>query len=145
MKTIQIKEDVCIACHLCEVYCRAAHSTEPDMIKAYRKKKLPVARLRIEEKRPVSFSLRCRQCEEPGCMSACLTGAITKDTETGRVIVDEEKCVGCWTCMLVCPLGAIHQDTEHHRQVKCDLCHGIDTPACVTNCPNNALILVESE
>jgi len=145
MKTIRIKEEVCIACHLCEVSCRVAHSSEPDVIKAYRQKKLPMARLRIEEKRPVSFSLRCRQCDEPGCMAACLTGAIHKDPVTGRVVVDEEKCVGCWTCMLVCPLGAIQQDKEHHRQVKCDLCHGLETPACVANCPNEALVLIESE
>ncbi len=145
MKTIRIKEDVCIACHLCEVYCRLAHSPEQDMIKAYRQKKLPPARLRIEEKRPVSFSLRCRQCDEPGCINVCLTGAISKDPVTGRVVVDEERCVGCWTCMLACPLGAIQQDREHHHQVKCDLCHGLDTPACVANCPNEALVLVESE
>lgn len=78
-------------------------------------------------------------------MIACLTGAIYKDPVTGRVVVDEEKCVGCWTCMLVCPLGAIQQDKEQHRQIKCDLCYGLDTPACVANCPNEALVLIESE
>jgi anaerobic carbon-monoxide dehydrogenase iron sulfur subunit len=26
---------------------------------------------------------------------------------------------------------------------KCDLCPDLDTPACVANCPNEALIIVE--
>lgn len=144
MKTIYIREEVCIACHLCEVYCRLAHSPVNDLIKTFRQKSPPLPRLRVEEKRPVSFSLRCRHCDEPPCAYACLTGAIRKDPETGTVIVDEEKCIGCWTCMLVCPIGAIQRDTEHGRMVKCDLCLGRDMPACVANCPNEALVLVDT-
>lgn len=144
MKTIHIREEVCIACHLCEVYCRLAHSPVNDLIKTFRQKSPPLPRLRVEEKRPVSFSLRCRHCDEPPCAYACLTGAIRKDPETGTVIVDEEKCIGCWTCMLVCPIGAIQRDTEHGRMVKCDLCLGRDMPACVANCPNEALVLVDT-
>jgi len=29
--------------------------------------------------------------------------------------------------------------------LKCDLCPGRNTPACVENCPNQALLLVEEE
>ena len=144
MKKIYIKEEVCIACHLCEVYCRLAHSPVNDLIKTFRQKSPPLPRLRVEEKRPVSFSLQCRHCDEPACAYACITGAIQKNPETGAVTVDEEKCVGCWTCLLACPLGAIQRDTERHIMVKCDLCAGKDMPACVVNCPNEALVLVDS-
>ena len=143
MKRIHIKEEVCMACHLCEIYCQLAHSPVNDLIKTFRLKSPPLPRLRIEEKRPISFSLQCRHCDEPDCVYACLTGAIQKDPETGRVTVDEEKCIGCWTCMLACPFGTIRQDMEHGRIVKCDLCAGRDIPACVANCPNEALVLAD--
>jgi len=63
------------------------------------------------------------------------------DQETGRVIHDAEKCIGCWTCVMVCPFGAltINEDTP----LKCDLCPKLEVPACVTNCPNEALTMEE--
>ncbi|MBI4296438.1 MAG: 4Fe-4S dicluster domain-containing protein [Chloroflexi bacterium] len=144
MKRIYSKEDVCMACHLCEVYCQAGHAKSKDMIKAF-KKELPAAlpRTRVEEKKPVSLSVQCRHCDEPACVYACLTGAMTKDPVTGIVNVDTEKCVGCWTCILVCPYGAIRQDKDRGRIAKCDLCVGRDMPLCVVNCPNEALVYAE--
>jgi carbon-monoxide dehydrogenase iron sulfur subunit len=47
--------------------------------------------------------------------------------------------------MLVCPLGAIKQDKEHKKMIKCDFCQGEEIPACVANCPNEALFCVEYE
>jgi carbon-monoxide dehydrogenase iron sulfur subunit len=141
MKRIYINERVCIGCHLCEVYCTLQHSKSRDLVKAYnRESPKPLPRVRIEEKKPVSFSVRCHHCAEPACVYACLSGALTKDPETGVVSVDEEKCIGCWTCVLACPYGAIKQDKEQHHIIKCDLCKGLDKPICVANCPNEALI-----
>jgi Fe-S-cluster-containing hydrogenase component 2 len=45
--------------------------------------------------------------------------------------------------MMVCPLGAIKQDKEHKKMLKCDFCHGEEIPACVANCPNEALFCLE--
>ena len=59
--------------------------------------------------------------------------------------VDEEKCIGCWTCILVCHFGAIRQDIKKGRTVRCDLCEGEDIPVCVANCPNEALVYEKSE
>lgn len=140
MKRIYINEQVCMGCHLCEVYCRVQHSKSGDLIKAFNKESPPViSRVHIEEKRPVSFSLRCLQCPEPACVDACLTGAMHLDKASGLVVHDEDKCIGCWTCILACPYGAIRQDKERSRIVKCDLCSGRDIPICVQNCPNEAL------
>jgi carbon-monoxide dehydrogenase iron sulfur subunit len=44
---------------------------------------------------------------------------------------------------LVCPFGAIRQDIEEGKALKCDLCYGEEIPACVANCPNEALVYME--
>jgi carbon-monoxide dehydrogenase iron sulfur subunit len=146
MKIVYINEEVCIGCRLCEVYCRLQHAASSDLIKAY-KREQPVAlsRLRVEERGVVSFSVRCQQCENAPCLYACLTGAITRDPLTGLVAVDEERCVGCWTCLLVCPFGAIKQDRERKKAVRCDLCPGEEVPVCVANCPNEALLYMDTD
>jgi carbon-monoxide dehydrogenase iron sulfur subunit len=143
MRKVFVNEEVCIGCGLCEVYCRLQHSGTKDLVKAY-KKESPRAlpRVRVEEKGEISFSVRCQQCDDIPCVRACLTGALSRDEE-GIVRVDEEKCIGCWTCILVCPFGAIKQDIIHKKTVRCDLCPGEDIPVCVVNCPNEALAFVE--
>jgi len=66
------------------------------------------------------------------------------DEETGTVQHDPEKCVGCWTCIMVCHRGAIIRDERRRRiAAKCDMCVDLEVPACVANCPNEALILQE--
>jgi len=146
VKRVYANAQVCMACHLCEVYCRQAHSPSSDLASAYSRGTLPaVAAVRVDEKRPVSFAVQCRHCDEPACVYACLAGALSKDPVTGVVSVDAERCVGCWTCVLACPVGAPRQDFARGKMVKCDLCQGCETPACVANCPNEALIYGEVE
>ena len=146
MKRIYINEQACIDCHLCEVHCQVAHSQSKDLVKAFKRESpRPLPRLWVESKKPVSFSVQCRHCADPSCIYACLTGAIQKDPESSIVTVDTERCVGCWTCILACPFGAIRQDTNQGKIAKCDLCIGKDMPACVTNCPNEALVYAETE
>jgi carbon-monoxide dehydrogenase iron sulfur subunit len=64
---------------------------------------------------------------------------MTKDPKTGEVKHNKEKCMGCWTCIMVCPYGAIKMDKENKVVAKCDLCQDLEEPACVANCPNQAL------
>ncbi len=144
MKRIYVKEDICMGCHLCEVYCRFQHAQSKDLIKAFKRESPPaLPRLRVEERGSVSFSVRCQQCDEAPCVQACLTGALTRDPMSSLVKVDEKRCIGCWTCLLVCPLGAIRQDKEQKKALKCDLCEEENIPACVANCPNEALVCIE--
>src|SRR4030042_2233532 len=144
MRRVYVKEQVCIGCHLCEVYCQLRHSRSTDLIKAFkRESSRPLPRLRVEERGEVSFSVRCQQCDEAPCVQACLTGALTRDPVSSLVKVDEKRCIGCWTCLLVCPLGALRQDSGQKRVLKCDLCQGEAIPACVAACPNEALVVSE--
>lgn len=145
MKKVFAKEEVCIGCRLCEVYCVVEHSLSRDVIRAYKyENPKPEPRVTVEEKEHISFAVQCRHCDEPACVEACITGAMMKD-ESGRVIHREEKCVGCWTCVLVCPYGAPRRDLSWKKVVKCDLCQstGREIPACVEMCPNRALVFEE--
>ena len=145
MRRVYIKEEVCIGCHLCEVYCQLQHAASKDLVKAFKRElPPPVSRVRLEENGEVSFSLHCQHCDEAPCVYACLTGALTRDPASGVVEVNEERCIGCWTCILVCPFGAIARDTNQRKMVKCDLCQGEDLPACVANCPNEALVYIDT-
>ena len=144
MKKVYVKEEVCIGCKLCEVYCQLQHADTSDLVKAFKSEfPPPLPRLRVDERGVVSLSVRCQQCDEAPCVQACLTGALSRDPESRLVTVDEDKCIGCWTCVLTCPLAAIRQDKEQKKALKCDLCQGEEIPVCVANCPNEALVYVE--
>ena len=142
-KRIYAKEEVCIGCRLCEIHCIAAHTKyKNDLVKAFKKvAKRPLPGIIVEERKPISFGLQCRHCAEPECVKACITGAMQKDPETGIVINDKARCIGCWTCILACPYGVIMRDiSERKIASKCDFCIENGTePACVKNCPNQAL------
>jgi len=148
-KKIMAKEEFCAGCRLCEVHCVLAHSKyRNDIVKAFKKiYPRPLPRIIVEEQKPISFGIQCRHCEDPACVKACITGAMSKDPETGIVTNDENRCIGCWTCMMSCPYGVIVQDVKGgHIASKCDFCidNGMD-PACVKNCPNEALFVVDQE
>ncbi|RLG39158.1 MAG: 4Fe-4S ferredoxin [Candidatus Alkanophagales archaeon] len=143
MWRIVAKPEVCMGCHLCEIWCAVAHSTSKDIIKAFLYEgQKPLPRLLVEESYPESFALQCRHCDEPECMFACISGALYKD-RAGRVLHDESKCVACYSCIMACPYGAIRINPFTGKILKCDLCADLDFPLCVEKCPNNALEYVE--
>jgi len=139
-------EAACIGCHLCEIHCLVEHSRSRQIVKAFRRE-VPraLARVHVEEDLPVTLAVQCHHCSEPMCVYACLTGAMRKDSETGIVTSDPERCMGCWTCIMVCPYGALARDEVRGVVGKCDLCQHLVTPACVAHCPNEALTLAEAE
>lgn len=141
MKKVFAREELCVNCRLCEVYCKTAHSKSKDVLKANKfEEPAPISRITVYGDRDLSVAVNCRHCDDPACVNACITGAMQKDKKTGIVSVDENKCIGCMTCLAVCPFGCIKTGSY---AVKCDLCQGEDMPACVKNCPNNALVYLE--
>ncbi|NSW55444.1 MAG: 4Fe-4S dicluster domain-containing protein [Armatimonadetes bacterium] len=142
MKRIYAKEDYCIGCRLCEIYCIFQHSGCDTLVKAFSQKDcLPDPAVRVEEDGAISFALQCRHCDDAPCVAACISGAMTRDPETGAIKHDPDKCIGCWSCVMVCPFGAIQINLEKGKvSSKCDLCGGDVMPACVAHCPNEALV-----
>lgn len=141
MKRVYVNESWCLGCHLCEFYCAFANSGQKDLVKAL-KGVVINPRIRIEWDNSVSFAVSCRHCEEPYCVKSCISGALTK--ENGAILIDQSKCVGCYTCILSCPYGAI-MPIESGIVQKCELClkNARTEPACVVGCPNNAIVYEE--
>lgn len=141
MKKIYVNEEWCLGCHLCEYYCAYANSGIQDMAKAL-KGIMINPRIHIEENNDISFAVSCRHCEEPLCVKSCISGALS--VNDGVIQVDQNKCVGCFTCVLSCPYGCI-QATDSGVIQKCELClnnsHG--APVCVQGCPNRAIVYEE--
>jgi Fe-S-cluster-containing dehydrogenase component len=81
--------------------------------------------------------MRCQHCEEPLCMDVCPMDAISRKEETGAIVIDPDRCIGCKMCMVVCPFGAVTWDADSHSMIKCDLCDG--DPECVKHCVYGAL------
>ena len=141
MKRVYVNEEWCLGCHLCEYNCAFANSGLSDMALALKGK--PVyPRIHIEEGENISFAVSCRHCEDPICVKSCIAGALSKDA--GVVVIDKNKCVGCFTCVLVCPYGAL-TPVEGSVMQKCELClqNTCGEPACVTGCPNKAIVYEE--
>lgn len=88
--------------------------------------------------------VQCQQCENPGCVHVCPTGASYRDEKTGIVLIDKSKCIGCKYCMYACPYGVRSFNEEEKVVEKCTLCvqrtsEGLK-PACVHNCCTGARI-----
>jgi len=140
MKKIFIKEEYCIGCRLCEIYCQVKHSKSKKILKAFKEETDMLSRVLVEEIGYNSFAIQCRHCEDAPCVEACISGAMLKNKNSGIVTCDEEKCVGCWMCIMACPYGVIRRDLSGRKVAsKCDLCGDEEYPVCVRNCPNEAL------
>ncbi len=141
MKRIYVKEEWCLGCHLCEYYCAFANSGRMDMVNALKGVSI-TPRIQVEEGNRVNFAVSCRHCEEPRCVMGCIAGALR--LEDGVIRLQEEKCVGCYTCVLSCPYGAI-MPSDHGAVQKCELClsNHEGRPACVAHCPNQAIVYEE--
>ena len=152
MKQIFCHIQKCLGCRSCELACATVHSQSKILVKAIREKVLPKHRIHIElvdEKgslhRVRAIAIQCRHCEDAFCAQACISGGIRKEKSTGDVIVDPQKCVGCWSCIMVCPIGAIVKNEDYNKAVKCDHCPDLETPACVAVCPTHALVYCEQD
>ena len=152
MKEIFCRIDRCLGCRSCEIACAVEHSVSGELVSAVSEEPLPGYRVRVlnlDERgahvRLRSVALQCRQCAEPPCAEACITGGIIKDEMTGVVRFDSERCVGCWSCTMVCPFGAIIRVSDSGSAVKCDRCEDRDIPACVAACPTKSLVFCERE
>ncbi|MGN0575590.1 MAG: 4Fe-4S dicluster domain-containing protein [Ruminococcus sp.] len=147
MKRIYVNEEWCLGCHLCEFHCAFANTNkedkcyENDMAKSLRGIKIN-PKIQVEEGNKINFAVSCHHCEDPMCVKSCITGALSLND--GVINIDQDKCVGCYTCILSCPYGAIMPSNTGVVQ-KCELCmkNNCGEPACVKACPNQAIVYEE--
>ena len=144
MKVIGVHLDRCTGCKTCELYCAVDRgSSGKTLLTAVQEHPLPQSRVRVEGNNQVPIALQCRHCLQAPCLDACLTGALTRDPKSDMVVVQEDRCIACWTCTTFCPYGVIYPWPERKIALKCDRCAYMENPVCVEVCPCKALELVE--
>lgn len=144
MRVIGVHLDRCTGCKTCELYCAAERgSSGKTLLKALQESPLPRPRLRVEGNNAAPLPFQCRQCLNAPCLDACLTGALIREPKSNLVVVQEDRCIACWTCTLFCPYGVIFPWPERKIALKCDRCAYMENPVCVEVCPCRALELVE--
>ena len=144
MKNIAVHLDRCTGCKTCELYCAAERgSNSKTLLQAVQENPLPQARVRVEGTNEVPVALQCRQCIQAPCLDSCLTGALGRDAESGVIVIQENNCIGCWTCTLFCPYGVIYPWPERKIALKCDRCLYMEVPVCIDVCPTKALELID--
>lgn len=83
-------------------------------------------------------SASCMHCAQPACRDVCPTAAISKDKDTGIVLINKAACIGCGTCADACPYGAPSLNEKEEKMYKCDMCFDRvkagQEPVCVGAC-----------
>lgn len=147
MKRIVIDFKKCDGCKSCSIACMQAHRSDEGTV--YDLDLTDIAnesRNRIQKDAEGNYyPLFCRHCDEPECVQACMSGAMTKDPETGYVLYDKEKCASCFMCVMNCPFGILKPDAKTNSEViKCDFClQDGSEPSCVKACPTKAIQVME--
>ncbi len=85
----------------------------------------------------------CSHCDTPICVASCPTGAITKNEETGVVLINPMTCIACGFCYTACPMGVPRYLEQQKIYGKCDLCDG--DPNCVKVCSPGAVTFIPRE
>ena len=124
----------CIGCYACRVACQRQNNLLPteDFIRYEEHEVGTYPNVRVE-----TVPLQCMHCEDAPCAAVCPTHA-TYITDSGVVLVDEEKCIGCKYCMMACPYGVRSWSPSEHVVEKCTLCGQLtsvgEEPKCVAAC-----------
>ncbi len=152
MKSILTDVTKCIGCTECVSACKMINGLPPDKPREWQKNDGLSANNWTSILHNGTYNVRkqCRHCIEPACVSVCPVGALHK-TETGAVVYDDYKCLGCRYCMMACPYGIPRYDWDNPVPYirKCILCYDniksgkIDQPACTAACPTKATIYGE--
>lgn len=135
---ISVDLEKCTGCRCCEMACSLYNVNQCNPEKA---------RIRVirSENDGLIFTIPvvCQQCERAPCLEFCPTKAMSRDLDTGAIVVDENRCIGCKRCAFVCPFGIPFIDEYRGVSVKCNLCEG--SLKCVEICPKDALSLTRQD
>jgi len=157
---VLVDTTVCVGCRNCESACKKAHAMPTGDPESYNDRGV-FSRLRRPSEHdltvvnefknpqnvllPINVKVQCMHCDRPGCVSACIVGALTKQ-ENGSVLWDTNKCIGCRYCMVACPfqIPTFQYDRALEPEIrKCDFCYSRtkqgQLPACIAICPVEAM------
>ena len=129
----------CVGCRACEVACQIWNDSNQTV-----KWRGVTSAMRgtYPDITSVNVSLACMHCGDAPCVKACPRQALSKKEESGTVVVNQQKCMGCMLCLWACPFGA-PQLGINGKMEKCTFCE--DRPqgmkrACEEICPTQAII-----
>ena len=142
----------CSACRACMVACKQWHDLPADFSTPFKGQYQSHADLtpttwnliKMNERVDAGgkfhwdfIKFQCMHCAKPACMLGCPEGAILQK-DSGAVVIDEDKCVGCGYCRTNCPFNVPSIDPDRNKSTKCDLCfdrieHGM-VPSCAKTC-----------
>lgn len=156
----------CVGCNACTTACKMANNVPDDIFwtRALTKggDEVDTPAGTFPNLSMVYYTLGCQHCDNPACVKVCPVGATHKDTETGIVLQDYDRCIGCRMCMAACPYTGVRSfnwqepknqmgfaigDAEvpahqKHTVEKCTFCYQRtsrgETPACMDLCPARA-------
>jgi anaerobic dimethyl sulfoxide reductase subunit B len=142
---IYVNENRCMGCFACVVACKDWHDVPAGPASWIRIK--TIEKGRYPDLFVAFLPVICYHCANPACVSVCPVEAITKRSEDGVVVVDQEVCLGkeqCGLCLQACSYDAPQFGAEENpRMQKCDLCQDRlaegKKPICVLSCPMNAI------
>ena len=130
----------CVGCYACRVACQMVNGLESDE-----------AFIKFDEMEQGVYPnvyaevvpVQCMHCEDAPCEAVCPTHA-TYTTDSGVVLVDEERCIGCKYCIVACPYNVRYIREDTGAADHCNFCldtrlHKGEDPACVSACRYDAL------
>ena len=152
-----IDSTLCIGCRGCSVACKQWNDLpgtktrntgtyqNPPALSAYTWTNIEYREVEASDRLVWAFLKRaCMHCEHPACVSVCPVQALHK-LETGPVVYEANRCIGCRYCMMACPFGIPKVDLNQVLPVisKCNFCadrvsNGLP-PACAKTCPPGAI------
>ena len=147
----------CSACRACMVACKQWHNLPADFSTPFEGQyqshkdltsttyNLIKMQERVDDKGKFHWDFikfQCMHCQDPACMKGCPEGAISR-LDSGAVVIDEDKCVGCGYCTTNCPFNVPRVDPDRNKSTKCDLCYdriekGM-VPSCAKTCTAQAI------
>jgi len=127
-----IEMNRCIGCLSCMLTCAAVNQYDHSILKSA---------IRIKTSGGLTgkfISIVCQACKDDvPCAEACPTGALVR-RQSGGVLLEKDKCVGCERCVTACTIDAIYFDFDTKRPIVCKHC-GV----CARFCPHGCLRLQE--
>lgn len=148
MKRIFIDKSKCQGCLGCGVACMSEHNPAGKSVYQLNLSGTDNAMLNniLADAQGKPVPVFCRHCDDPDCVRACMSGAMTKDPETGAVLYDADRCASCYMCLMSCRFGVLKVDIATKTIIqKCDYCGDRESPRCVEECPSGALEYKEVE